>query len=243
MLKLKRNSRDGMISVIVRDKEFFITRPLAIAFAIAVGIHLALLGLFHVAPFSIVISSHVFPPTNVEAHNPSNESVVAEMNAPALTIRGLPDVPPPIPTIFSQPIFLTVRPVEFAKETHSAEMAFIQIEQDIYQPAFDPLMHLPKEPLNIVVSGILGQYPTLHNGLEGEDSKIPKTDTDRRINYMVMVEGKSGKIFWFELIQPSHDKILDKFAENLLRGMRFDTDPNTLIVSGEIELHFNQGTE
>jgi hypothetical protein len=243
MLKLTRNSHEGKINIIVREKEFFATRSLVIAFAIALGIHLGLWLLFHIAPFTILISNHVFPPTSVEADTPTNESVIAEMSLPMQTIRGLPNPPHASPIILPQPNFLSVRPVEYTKETNVTYDAFSQIEHDIYYPSFQPLLYLSKKRLKIVVSGILGQYTALINEFENKDKSIPKFDIDQRISYMVIVEGRSGKIFWFEPIESAPSKEMNKLAENILLKMRFDTNPSLLAVSGEIELHFNQEAE
>jgi len=55
----------------------------------------------------------------------------------------------------------------------------------------------------------------------------------------VLIEGKTGKIFWFEPKQLSHDASIDKFAEAVLQNMKFGIDPKMIAMDGEIEMHFN----
>ena len=59
-----------------------------------------------------------------------------------------------------------------------------------------------------------------------------------RVIYTVMVEGRTGKIFWFEP-KLAANALVAKFAEALLLDMKFAVDPKLIAVSGEIELHFN----
>lgn len=247
MLKLKRASREGMISVIMRDKEYLFTRPFALALTIAVSIHLTLILLFHVAPFKIGSNNTVFTPTNVEADAASTESVVADFKPTVQTIRGLPAAPSSSPTLSLHPKFLTIRPVEYTKAESSTDQAFTQIEQKIYQPEFHPLIHSPQKPLEILVSGILGERELLSDGMDATNGKsipkffTPKTDS-KRVIYSVMVEGRTGKVFWFEPAQLTGDVAIDKYAENVLRDMKFAIDTKAIAVSGTIELQFNPET-
>ena len=164
MLKLERTSREGMISVIVRDKESLFTQPVAFAFGIAFAIHLSLILLFHIAPFNIGMSGIIFPPVRVEADASLKESVVADVESNTPTIRGLPTAPSSGPIPSQHPKFLTVRPIEYSKAENSTANAFTHIEEGIYQPEFHPLARLSKKPLEIVISGTLAEQILLSDG-------------------------------------------------------------------------------
>jgi hypothetical protein len=169
--------------------------------------------------------------------------VVAEAKPAVHTLRGLPVVPNSIPILPPYPKFLTVRPTEYTKAESSTDQAFSHIEQQIYQPEFYPLLPSQQKPLEIIISGILGEHKLL-GGLNGFESKPfpkfsnPKTD-NQRVVYSVMVEGQTGRIFWFEPAQLTYDTAVDKYTENVMRQMKFETDPKTIAINGTIEFHFN----
>lgn len=239
MLKLERKSRNGIINVIFRDKDHLFTQPFSIAFLIALGIHLGLFIIFQVTPFKIGVSDTVFPPTRVQAETPSKESVLAEVIPMIQTIRGLPNMPASSPFIPEYPKFLTVRPVEYNKATGTKADAFMKIENEIYQPTFNPLVHFSKQPLKIVISGILAEQPIISDGLKDKEIEKLPFHLDERFVYHVLVEGTTGNIFWYEPQQASHNHSIDKFIESILKDMRFRINGQEIALSGEIELHFN----
>ncbi|HEV8051605.1 MAG TPA: hypothetical protein VGP47_03855 [Parachlamydiaceae bacterium] len=245
MLKLERASRNGLINVLVRDKDNLFSQPFAVALGIAIAIHLGLVILFHVVPFKIGMSENVFPPTRVQADMSSKESVIAHI-APAIqSIRGLPALPENGPVPLRHPKYIAFRPAELSKATNSAALSFTQIEKAIYQPEFNPLANRQKKPLEIIISGILAEHELVTNGLDKKS--IPANQNmkqeSRRLIYSVLVEGKTGKIFWYESKQSPHDASIDKFSEGVLQDMKFAIDPTMITMGGEIEMHFNQETK
>lgn len=240
MLKLEKVSREGTISVIVRDKEHLFTRPFALAFGIALIIHLSLILIFHIAPFKIGITDTVFPPTSVEADTMIlKESAIALIEPVIQTIKGLPIPPSSSPTT-TEPYFSKEHPIEYRKEETSTVSAFNLLEKEIYQPVFHSIDIQQKPPLEILISGALADQPLLSSSFKDKIIPLLITSTDLRITYSVMVEGRTGKIFWFEPKQVAHIASLDHFSEMILRDMKFVPDAKNLILSGEIEFHFNQ---
>lgn len=236
MLKLERAVPNGLISIIIRDKERFLTKPLAMAFIIAFTIHLSLLLLFHIAPITYGTHQTVFPPTRAEAESEARESVVADIKLTTPSIRGLPPPPSSRPHFPHTPQFLTIRPMEQIATGSPIPLDFHQLEIPIYQPSFQPLVKGIQEPFLLFISGSLSEQPFHINGLKG---KIPPdVQNPTCIVYEVMVEGKTGKVFWFEPTQYLNTA-LAKFAEEVLRDMTFDLDSTLAVVSGQVELHFN----
>lgn len=224
--------------MIFRDKEHLFTQPFTVAFCIALGIHFVLFVLFQVTPFKIGVNDTVFPPTRVEADTPSRESVLADVVTIAPTIRGLPSAPVSGPMIVEHPQFLSMRPVEYSKAKSSSADAFTEIENQIYQPTFKPLVHLAKNPLVIVISGILSEQTLISDGTEDKSLENLSLRAEQKVVYSVMVEGTSGKIFWYEPMQPAQEDSLDKFAVSILRDMRFRVSSKAIAMSGEVEMHF-----
>lgn len=237
MLKLEKTSRNGL-KVIVRDKENRFTQPFAIAFGIAVGIHLGLVILFHVVPFKIGMSENVFPPTRVHADTALKESAIAQIAPAVQSIRGLPAMPVSAPTVSSHPQFLTFRPVEFSSAKNSATPSFAKIEKEVYQPEFNPMDNRPKKPFQIMISGILAEHGLVSDGMDKKTVPALKKDSIR-IAYAVQVEGKTGKIFWYEPKQGVQDAAVAQFAEAVLQDMKFAVDPGMIAMGGEVEMHFN----
>lgn len=244
MLKLEKTSRNDLITVTVRDKENFFTQPFALAFGIAIAIHLGLVILFQVVPFKIGMSENVFPPTRVHADMALKESTLAQITPAILSIRGLPPIPAAGPTPLSHPKFLAFRPLEFSKAKNSTTLSFAQIEKEIYQPEFNPLENKQTKPLEIMISGVLAEHRLVSNGMDEKMmSSFPSLKTDNiRIAYSVLVEGKTGKIFWYEPKQSAHDPI-DKFAEAILHNMKFSIAQGIIVMDGQIEMHFNPNPE
>ena len=241
MLKLERASRqEGSVHLIVRDKERLITKSLVISFLITLAIHLTLMLLFHVDLFKIESGLSVFPPIQVETHLSSKDSIIADTKQANQTIRGLPPLPSSAPASFTRPSFLPVRPTESNTAIYGRKTTFSQIEKEVYEPQFNPTERPSKMPFKIIVSGILAEYPLISNGLH--DKKLPSERIETRIIYSVLVDRKSGKIFWMEQKQPVPYPQLKRFAESLLKDMKFDLKKQLTAVGGEIEFHFNLET-
>lgn len=236
MLKLEKASREGLISIIIRDKERLVTKPLAIAFGVAFAIHLGLICLFQVVPITIDTQQIVFSPIRAEAESQTRESAVADIKIMAPSIRGLPSMPLSLPLYPSDPQFLMSHPLEYAKTDASLPLNFYQAEASIYEPAFQPLVKNAPKPFRVIISGILAEQPLLTEGWQ--EQIPPHTLEPTYVVYSVMAEGKTGRIFWFEPEQYPGN-LVASFAESILQQMRFDIDPNIAIVTGQIELYLN----
>lgn len=237
MLKLEKTSRNGL-KVVFRNKENRFTQPFAIAFGIAVGIHLGLVILFHVVPFKIGMNENVFPPTRVHADTALKESAIAQIAPAVQSIRGLPPLPVSGPTVPPHPKFLAFRPVVFSSAENSATPSFAQIEKEVYQPEFNPLDNRPKKPFQIMISGVLAEHGLVSDGIDKKTIPALKKDSVR-IAYAVQVEGKTGRIFWYEPKQGVLDAAVTRFAEAVLQDMKFAMDPAMIAMGGEVEMHFN----
>lgn len=241
MLKLERNTRNGMINIIIRDKEYLFTSSFLIALAIAIGIHFILILLFHVVPFKMSWNDKIFTPTQVESDAILGDSAVAIFNPSLQTLRGLPPLPPSRPTLLRNPKFLAAHPITYTLKEHPSDYKFIQIEQPIYQPEFNPIVyHELQKPLKINISGILGQFEPISTIVD--NLSMPQftfKDGSQRVIFSVLVEGKNGKIFWFETIERAPDVAMNRYAEKILREMKFPSDPNLMTIRGNIEMQFN----
>lgn len=244
MLKFERGSRDQSINIIVRDKDRFMTRSLMYAFGLAVLYHLIFILIFHISPFKLKLSQVIFPPIQVEADSVKHMAVLAHLDNQQSISSGLPPRESMIPSIQDSPGYTSRRPFEYAKEKYKQTPLFQRIESEVYQPTFSAYKLNTREPppARLVISGLLSEQVVLADGLENKrfPSKIGKgSENEWRIIYNVLVEGKSGKIFWFEPVEQTNIKAIDSLAVEILKDFQIIPTHDTYVVAGEIELHLN----
>ncbi len=246
MLKLEKATHDRKISISVRDKEYFLTHSFLIAFGLALGFHLLFLLIFHVAPFKLMWGDTIFPPTQVEADTLVPETaLIVDVNAATKVPSGLPDAKPSLPMLSIAPTVAPQRHLEYIKEGNTLSNPFIQIERDLSYPSFSPLVKPAVPELRIVVSGPLGMQ---HFTQEGDSvNKLPSLVAAAnpagkvRLIFDVLVDGRTGRICWYEPKELSHIHAVDRYGESLLHELAFAPHPETFVTTGEVELHFNLG--
>lgn len=248
MLKLEKASRDRQFNVIMRDKEGFFSRSLITAFIFAASFHLIFVLVFNITPFKLQLSQVIFPPIQVETGAKDIVVITQEEKKPFLT-SGLPTPPVSQPTLEVQPAFSTPQPLEYFKENHTQNNPFQRIENEIYVPVYSPNKKMPSQnPIQVVVSGLIATKELLNNGVRETPPTLPKQakkNPDLRTIFSVLVENKTGKVFWFEPLHQTQIPQLDLYAEKMLKDIQFtpetDAEKTTYITSGEIEIHFNNG--
>ena len=245
MLKLERKSKNGQIDLLVRDKDLFLTRPLILAFCLALTLHLLFLVVFQVSLFKIMRSQTLFPEvvvTTDTTHLLDAAETLTDINIESMTLQGIP-----IPK-FSEPKIALYKNLVIDKsmgDTKKIEVLndfFVDLEKGVYSPELSVMSVNIKKPFEMLISGPLAENNyVLEGGAENIISslakmKIPSTQV---IVYEVLVDEKSGKIFWFEVKKKSSIAALNRLAENLLRQLIFSKEPIVWTRLGEIEFYFN----
>lgn len=246
MLKLERVSHDSQIAIFVRDKEHLFNRSFLLALSAAVGFHALIFLLFHISPIKIRWNSTTASPAIVEADlSPGINSMVTASADTALRQRSnLLEPKPPMPILQNTPAFSTVRQMEYVKEKNYSINPFAQIEKEVYQPSFSSSVRqkAPLPPVSLVISGPLATRPIVNDGINNISlpSLPSKQKDERRLRavYAVLVEGGSGKVFWYEKKEKLSLTALETTGEHILRDLRFSPDPTSQVMAGEIELHF-----
>lgn len=243
MLRLQRSSRDKLISIFVRDKDKFFSKPLVIAFAIAFGFHLFLLLMFHVSPFILSSGDVIFPPATVVADAViADQGAVAVIDSSSHWMRGLPRPPDSSPSIKGTPSYTISRPISKGGSLPSGDFLFTSLEQSLYVNEFNPLRNRESPPFALAISGVLASLP-VKDGYPKPEGITGTVEGETRAVFNVMVDGRTGKIFWYDFVEKSSKTRLDKFAENALAGMTFETNHSLGTLSGEIEFHFRGGKQ
>lgn len=245
MLKLERVSHDYQTHVIVRDKNHFLTRSLLTALAIAVGIHLCIVILFHISPIKIRWTNTSFLPVQVEAEAPKTSFVASSIGSNQHHRNTFPLRKTNSPAIPQIPLYLPNRQIDYVNSNNNISNPFSDIEKRLYQPSFAstaPSKSL--NPVSLIVTGPLASKRIINNGLADLfSSPLPQVSIEQRTIYSVLVNGRTGRVFWVEQKQKSEAKALERIAEKILKGLKFSEDSTSFAIPGEIELHFNLNSQ
>lgn len=240
MLKLERKSRDGQISVLVRDKEYLFNRTLWIALLLAMAFHSAFFILFRITPFKIQIFDTLIPPVTVESNTTTEGTMVSLEDTKPLTFHGIPFPPHSSPSLSGKPIFTYVNSNKDLREWNSKTPFFNELEEELYIPKITIPARKPKNPVEIIVSGPAAEMtfikPTLNKELLGGLSQPALKPS--RILYEVIIDGQSGKIHWFDAKEPTNIAVIDEMAENIIRTLAFTPRSKAFEVHGDIEIQF-----
>ncbi|MEI8366327.1 MAG: hypothetical protein WCF65_07900 [Parachlamydiaceae bacterium] len=242
MLKLERKSRDGQVNLLMCTRERLFTRSLIIAFALALGLHSLFIILFHVSPFKIRVIETLFPPIGVEAYpsiNVDGSAVVAEVTTRPLSIQGIPIPERSQPVAAVHPLYSMTRPRVYGPGKDSADYPFSRMEKEAYFPDLVVTRKKNRVPVAIVVSGELAGRGVIADVADGSLQTVA-VSSELRVIYDVRVDGRSGKVFWFEPIQRANVPSIDRAAESMLRRMAFTKGTDTQVTDGTIEFHFNR---
>lgn len=235
MLKLNKSTSSRNIHISIREREGYFTQTFLIAFGIAIIFHLLFITIFHVAPFILRINQTVFPPTYIE--NVPFQDAMTLANADHIEIISS-HLPPPlqsVPQFPNSPSFSHCEQKKWNKKLTSEMPLFYNLEQQVYTPTFSPLATTP--PLfRIQSTGILAENFRLKSGWEKNHPPLIRQES--YAIYEIVVEANSGRIFWFEPQQLTHNPALDQFATTLLSELRFETDQSIPTASGNLEIHF-----
>lgn len=235
MLKLNKSTSSRDIHISIRERERYFTRSFLIAFGIAITFHLLFITIFHVAPFILRINQTVFPPTYIE--NVPFQDAMTLANADQIEVISS-HLPPPlqsVPQLPNSPSFSNFEQRKWHNKSSSEASLFYNIEQQIYTPTFSPLA-ITTPLFHVKTTGVLAEKFRLKSDWE-KKHRPPITQESYAI-YEVVVEGNSGRIFWFEPKQLTHNPALNQFATTLLSELRFETDQSIPTASGNIEMHF-----
>lgn len=246
MLRIERNARSKEIILSMRKRAApWLSRPLWIALAIALGIHLAAILLFR------------FPTLKV-SNKPSLNSAIVELELTSnlLTTEAdwLPSRPPPL---LPADLLLTTReypsPPKGMPDTLTSRSAYSAIHESL--PVFrqaerlDLLLKTPPPAetftaapqISVRVAGLLAQYPLLTS--LPVDPNLPSDLHSCCLRYCVNVDAKTGAVCWLMLQNSAPSAQIQSFAESIVKSMQFALPPQALLPSGEIEIQFKHWGE
>lgn len=233
MLRLEKG-KNREIVIRLPERKVFLNRSFLKAFSFALALHLMPLLLFQIQSFigtEGIVQTTVY--VDVDCSDSSDcaiavdSSEVKEVKWP-VPLSGSPKMPS---------ISFNERSSRIGDlERNELASLFRELEED-----WDYLVAKPQRP------GMKGVFVSVSGGLS--DLMLLTKDSDLQQSmpsglavgknqtvFDVRVDGKSGKIIWFDTLQRSPDAALQLYAESILGQMQFSSDSRLFIKDGIIEI-------
>ena len=238
MLKLEKISKTREISIRMRKRDRVCNPIFLRAFAIALTIHLIGLGVVNIESFKIKGSDRWRPPAIVNAEIEGSFNALTQLES-GIRRRSFLEPKESIPALPVMPEPIYLRNIESINKKGKTTTInpFRPLEKSLTE-SFDVKPLTQAQPIIVRASGLLADK--IFN-LEQIDSSVSSNllKDSKTARFKVQVEGKSGQIFWHEIMQSTELADLDHLAEQMLRQIRFKAEANSFVTSGEIEIQFN----
>lgn len=234
MLKLEKTSKSSGLVISMRERDSFFEPRLLKALAIALIFHLGALILFHATPFRFS-STFTFPPIQVQTDSPIQAISVQA----ALNWEEEDHLPPP-PIVFTPDLDW----ISYSQESGLIPLltldphAFKPIEEKIWPQWEEPLALKLEEPrIQLAISGDLAQLSLISKDpiLEKMQPMSPH-EAPTYVTYQVLLDPRSGELFWHERIESSQEAAINQLTEKILLNLLFSIPESAEIVKGS--LHF-----
>lgn len=240
MLKLKRNGKSQLITIMISKKENFLNRTFLIAFMIALSVHLIPFFVLKISKINLNYPNQLFSPTAITSDLFFNDypengvgaelSDLYELKKSFLSL-ALPSISIP------EPIH-TPKPLSF--ETFQAQATpNIDLQESLTD---DNTLFVSVPKIRISISG---PAATKQFSLEGVPDiaitlNLPATEVEQeRLEHEILIDNASGKIIWISPLSTSLNKELNTRAENMLKHLNFEISNIPTHTSGLIETIFS----
>lgn len=244
MLKLEKVAKSLEVSISLRAQKPFFSLHLIIAFAIALGFHLAAILLFTIRHSDGTQHLSIFPAVYVESIVSSNNHVSIDLNSEDINFRYMHE-PPELKPIYPILAGFTVNELPRTINRQESEMPFIKVEQWLTAPSM-PLLQRDKKKakvLDIQIFGGLESYSLFNEGWGKNElallAKLPFNEC--KASYEIRLDLQSGSIFWYQPIFDCKSKKFCHLAEQILNRLIFNVpEPSKAIASGLIEISYKR---
>jgi len=235
MLKLEKTSNAAGLALRMRERERFFEPRVVKALAIALGLHIGGLTLFHAAPFDFS-SSYLFPPIQVQmdSFGPGVSVSLSPLSEEELFL------PPPIASI------PTMEWIRFPMESSLSIAlnmdikAFDEIESRIWPKWPEPLqmaMAMQEPRIKMEISGDLARHPLISTEPAPQEMlPLAQVAAEEYVAYLVQLDPQTGELFWYERTASSVVSSVNLLTDKILLNLRFSSMEESSIIKGE--LHF-----
>lgn len=225
MLRLER-IRKSELHVSLRGKEKFFNSTLVQALSIATGLHLFGLLLFHVTPYFIDSETVIFSPIMVNTDISAPMSALADTTPDRKHSRHLR--PPKYATLELPRIAETV-PERFESNMWVPTQSY----QRNREWTIDPFVEEERVAAwEMDLSGPLAELELKEKPSDQEGQLVAQSER-KRLLYDVKVENRTGRIFWYQLLDPVGEK---RDHSDWITALQFVPKEGAQITSGRVEI-------
>lgn len=235
MLKLEKGSGLQKISIRLRNQDRVFNRPFFKALAIACFLHAMGLGCFHIQTFIRGPEKRNAPAlvtvdiSNAILAHADREVRYRHPLEPRESVPRLPLIP--------RPILFRNGTAAYQKNLQMSN-PFSQIEQRLAMPESGEKLSNEKIEIAFHISGKLADHQITSRTIGEKTLEAIKNVSAGQysVRYTTQVDGRSGKIIWYDMLQSTTSEDLDPIAEQILKEMEFQRQSDLFIVSGEVEI-------
>lgn len=242
MLKLERIAKSGEIIMQFQGRTPVFSTLFYRALGLSLLIHFLALFVFNIQPF-ILGPTTVFPPIMVQTPQPlSADLAVLEAVDDNLALDVQELFPGAMLLAFpAMPLALIDRPV-------LPNGLFPFSVQNPDEPTF-PVTHSSSmvtgsyEPITIEISGRLASRQLISTSWKRPEKQMlaqGKVLNSYSVIYLVRVDERTGRIFWYEKMASSGDLFIDSEAELIMLGLKFVSIPDSIDTEGQIRFIFSR---
>lgn len=243
MLRLSKARDLDTIQITVREKERALNVSLVAALGLATLFHVLALMTFRVVGPADKPCGSAPPPSSVVV----DLGVGQDLDAEGATVQRLlsrhPAPQEPVPhdlwAVEAEDRY------DFENNLHGEEEGsqFLQIDLIPYEAnRSDMRFSHTHTPVTVGVKGVLAEHPWKTDTLGTLSTPRPtdKTTKSYAVSYQVLMDARTGKIFWYDNVEKQAPEGALRIATSLLQKLSFQEDSeSTEIVRGTVEFQFD----
>lgn len=224
MLKLERHAKENKIAINIRKRSRILSREMAAALLIGLGIHFLFAFLFHIELGSISLSPPDQPlfqvSSSIGMHGVTVDKQVAAETRPVPHYLALkhPTFPEPV---YSEVPSISQIPYPTAKSIPRLDFDSTHIDLEPSGPCVGKIILPPELRLKKGAEIVL-------------ESKKPCAAA-----LFVRVDTKSGHVFWIDWEKRTGEAALDQKIERVMKELLLSVASGSLIGAGKIGVEFN----
>lgn len=243
MLKLSKGRHQDAITITIREREHTFNVSFLIAVTLATAFHVVALLTFRVVGPADKPMGQAPPMSLVEADLTMGGTIdVAGGDVQRLFMRHPPPEEPTPQDVTTSEAFRRYDLGDTLPQGTQG-LEFLPMARVPYEAGREPLRFSHAHtPLCITVSGFLAQYPYDKEALGTLLVPRPSDKTIKTCSlcYQVLMDARTGTLFWYEKVGDVVEKTAEQVAVNLLQRLKFLGDgQDEDIVKGMVEFRFN----
>ena len=239
MLRIEKSGRKKLAKISINNRFSLLTPNFLLSFSLALGLHLLGASIFYIKSLKINYSNQIFSPVKV-AVDISHQDGLVMVDFEEKSAYPIQELKDPIPEYINNKNIEFEKFIAYPKDEKKDRSINLLSSVDDYSNFLDPSL-LPKKgkkPIEIQVSGELAELKFKKN-FEGDKKILRRVkNTSMKAVFAVLVEGKSGAVFWKEKKKQLVDNKLQSLADKIVDSLEFELQEEDFVKSGIVEVEF-----